>query len=68
MLLHSINFNKKYYNLRDVIKALKEMKLYPVYGRETENYWMFRINEVNPDLKHFTSQKMSDYYYKVYQY
>jgi hypothetical protein len=69
MLLHSINFNKDYYDYNDALKVLIiDMGLTPIHHRQTNNYYMFRINEVDKKLKHFTTVKYKDLFYKVYQY
>lgn len=69
MLLHSVNFNKNYYTYREALNVLKnDMGLIPIHHRETNNYFMFRINNVNKNLHHFITHKFNDLFYRVYQY
>lgn len=73
MKLHSVNFNKDYYDFNDALalalKVLKnDMGLIPIHNRQTKKYYMFRINSVDSKLKHFTTTKYKDLFYKVYQF
>jgi len=69
MKLHSINFNKNYYSYNDALNVIKnDFGLIPIHHRKTSNYYMFRINNVDSNLKHFTTVKYKDLFYKVYQF
>lgn len=69
LLLHAINFNKSKFTKEETLETLRDLKQYPIANRDTDNFYMYRINPVNSDLKNFYTTSLADGLINfVYQY
>jgi len=57
-MLHSINFDKRYYSLKQALQWIKLHNYKPInkLGKETLNYYKFRINHKNKNMRYYTKK------------